>query len=104
MVRGVRRYARGNSNGGLHIACYPGDLAYRGTSLCGVQGWVPSDAELLDIPGPVVENLVRVLVLPASCFYGEVLWLISLMQRIAVSAVVEKQLYVRFVRIMLQLF
>ena len=37
-------------------------------------------------------------------YYGEVLWLISLMRRIAVSAVVEKQLYVRFVRIMLQLF
>ena len=109
MVRAARRYARDNSNGGLRIACYPGNLAYRGASLCGVQ----SEAELLDIPGLVVENLVWVLVSPASCFCGrqqfpilrrEVLWLISLIQRIAASAVVEKYLYVRFVRIMLELF
>ena len=113
MVRGARRYARDNSNGGLRIACYPGNLAYRGISLCGVQGWVSSEAELLDIPGLVVENLVWVLVSPASCFCGrqqfprlrrEVLWLLSPMQRIAASAVVEKHLYVRFVRIMLELF
>ena len=112
MVRGARRYGRDNCNEGLRIACYPGDLAYRGSSLCGVQGWVSSEAELLDIPGLVVENLVWVLVSPASCFCGrqqfprlrrEVLWLISLMQRIAASAVVEKHLYVRFVRIMLEL-